>query len=138
MCVCVCVCVCVCACTYIHHACQCKRYERNGFDPQVRKIPWRRAWQPTPVFLCGESHVQKNLGGYSPQCRSESDMTEVTQHARTLTMVLEDLTGLTTIIREFFPTVLAFLLPFRMLPWTNNVSFPNLCLVLFIHHSVTV
>ena len=31
------------------------------FDPWVGKIPWRRAWQPTPVFLAGESHGQRNL-----------------------------------------------------------------------------
>ena len=35
-----------------------------GFDPWVRKIPWRRAWQP--VFLPGESHGQRNLVGYGP------------------------------------------------------------------------
>ena len=31
------------------------------------KIPWRRKWQPTPVFLPGESHGQRNLTGYSPR-----------------------------------------------------------------------
>ena len=36
-----------------------------GFDPWVRKIPWRRKGQPTPVFLPGESHGQRNLAGYS-------------------------------------------------------------------------
>ena len=36
------------------------------FDPWVGKIPWRRAWQPTPVFLPGESHGQRGLVGYSP------------------------------------------------------------------------
>ena len=35
-------------------------------DPWVGKIPWRRVWQPTPVFLPGESHGQRSLGGYSP------------------------------------------------------------------------
>ena len=39
---------------------------RPGFDPWVGKIPWRRAWQPTPVFLLGESHGQRSLAGYSP------------------------------------------------------------------------
>ena len=37
-------------------ACQCRRCRRHGFDPWVEKIPWRRKWQPTPVFLgfpCG-------------------------------------------------------------------------------------
>ena len=38
-----------------------------GFDPWVRKIPWRRKRQPTPVFLPGESHGRRSLVGYSPQ-----------------------------------------------------------------------
>ena len=36
------------------------------FDPWVWKILWRRAWQPTPVFLRGEFHEQRSLEGYSP------------------------------------------------------------------------
>ena len=44
-------------------ACQCRKC---GFDPWVRKIPWRRKWQPTPVFLPGKSHGQRSLVGYSP------------------------------------------------------------------------
>ena len=44
--------------------CQCRRYKRCGFDPWVGKIPWRRAWQPTPVFLTGESHEQGSLMDY--------------------------------------------------------------------------
>ena len=44
-------------------ACQCRRHKRHGFDPQVRKVPQRRAWQPTPVFLPGESHGQRSLVG---------------------------------------------------------------------------
>ena len=39
--------------------CQCRRCKRCRFNPWVRKIPWRRAWQPTPVFLPGESHGQR-------------------------------------------------------------------------------
>ena len=42
---------------------------------------WIRAWQLTPVFLLGETHGQKNLAGYSPWDRKESDTTEVTLHA---------------------------------------------------------
>ena len=42
------------------------RLKRYRFDPWVGKIPWRRALQPTPVFLPGESHGQRNLAGYSP------------------------------------------------------------------------
>ena len=45
-------------------------------DPWVRKIPWRRAWQPTLVFVPGESHGQSSLAGCSPQGPTESDMTE--------------------------------------------------------------
>ena len=41
---------------------QCRRH---GFDPWVRKIPWRRKWQPTPVFLSGEFHGQRSLVGYN-------------------------------------------------------------------------
>jgi len=47
-------------------ACQCRRHGRRGFPPWIRKIPWRKAQQPTPVFLPGESHRQKSLAGYSP------------------------------------------------------------------------
>ena len=43
---------------------------RLGFDPWVGKIPWRRAQQPTPVFLPGESHGQRILAGYSPWGRT--------------------------------------------------------------------
>ena len=58
--------------------CQCRRYKRCGFHPWVRKIPWRRAWQRTPVFLPGVSHGQKSLAGYHPWDRTESDTTEAT------------------------------------------------------------
>ena len=46
-------------------ACQCRRCKRQGFSPQTRKIPWRWVWQPTPVFLPGESLAQRSLAGYS-------------------------------------------------------------------------
>ena len=52
---------------------------RDGLDPWVKKIPWRRAWQPTPVFLPGDSHGQRSLEeGYSPSGHKESDMGEAT------------------------------------------------------------
>ena len=60
--------------------CQCRRSIKHGFNPQVGKAPWRRAWQPTPVFLPGESHGQRSLAGYSPQGHKGSDMTAGTQH----------------------------------------------------------
>ena len=67
----------ICVCIYIgmgfpggtsgkELACQCRRQKRCKFDPWVRKIPWRRSWQPTPVFLPGESHGQRSLAGYNP------------------------------------------------------------------------
>ena len=46
--------------------CQCRRYKRLGFNPQLRKISWRRAWQPSQVLLPEESHGQRSLAGYSP------------------------------------------------------------------------
>ena len=49
---------------------------RPGCDLWVRKIPWRRAWLPTPVFLLGESNRQSNLSGYDPWGGKESDTTE--------------------------------------------------------------
>ena len=45
---------------------------------QGQEEPWRRAWQPTPVFLPGESHGRRGLVGYGPQDHRESGMTEVT------------------------------------------------------------
>ena len=44
-------------------ACQCRRC---GFDPWVGKMPWKRKWQPTPIFLPGKPHVQRRLVDYSP------------------------------------------------------------------------
>ena len=43
-----------------------KRHKKHEFDSWIQKIPWRRAWQSTPVFLPGESHGQRSLAGYSP------------------------------------------------------------------------
>jgi len=53
--------------------CQCRKH---GFDPQLEKIPWRRKWQPTLVFLPGKSHGQRGLVGYSPWGRKEPDMAQ--------------------------------------------------------------
>ena len=54
----------------------CLQCRRPGFHPWVRKILWRRAWQPTPVLLPGESHGQRRLVGYSPWGHKGSDTTE--------------------------------------------------------------
>ena len=52
------------------------RCKRQGFCPWSGKIPWRGAWQPTPVFLPGESHGQRSLAGYGLQGHEVSDTTE--------------------------------------------------------------
>ena len=66
-------------------ACQFKRHRRQGFDLWVRKIPWRRKWQPTPVFLLGKFHGQRSLVGYSPWGHKESDMTDTLTQTHTQT-----------------------------------------------------
>ena len=52
------------------------RMKRCRFDPWVGKIPWKKAWQPAPVFLPGKSYGQRSLMGYEGS--KESDMTEAT------------------------------------------------------------
>ena len=52
---------------------QCRSHRRCRFDPWVRKIPYRRKWQPTPVFLSGQCQGQKSLVGSSPWGPKESD-----------------------------------------------------------------
>ena len=52
--------------------------KRHRFDPGVGKIPWRSAWQPTPVFLPGESQGQRTLDGCGPRGRKELDTIEAT------------------------------------------------------------
>ena len=59
---------------------QCRRCRRCGFDPWVEKIPWRREWLLTSVFLPQESHGQKGLAGYSLWGRKEMDTIEATKH----------------------------------------------------------
>ena len=62
---------------FIHSSLSQKTY---AMIPWGRKIIWRRAWQPTPVFLPGESHGQRSLAGHSPRGHRGSDMSEVTEH----------------------------------------------------------
>ena len=52
--------------------CQCRKC---GFDPWVEKIPWRRSWQPTPVFLPGESPWTEEPGGVQSWAHTDSDTT---------------------------------------------------------------
>ena len=62
---------------------------RLGFDPWVRKIPWRRAWQCTSVFLPGESHGQGSLAGYSPQgvAQSQTRLKRLSTHTMQLLLL---------------------------------------------------
>ena len=56
-------------------SCPCRRCRWLRFNLWVREIPWRRKWQPTPVFLPGKSHWQRSLVGHSPWGHKELDMT---------------------------------------------------------------
>ena len=58
-----------------------RRHKRCGFNLWVRKIPWRRVWQPTLVFLPREFDGQRILVGYSPLGRKELDTTEAMYHS---------------------------------------------------------
>ena len=77
-------------------ACQCRRCRRQGFDPWVGKSPWRRKWQPTPVFLPGEFHGQRSLVGYSPRGHKKLDTTEQLNNKRDITSRPSTLTKSTT------------------------------------------
>ena len=56
----------------------CLRCRRYGFYPWDRKRPWRRIWQPTPVFMLRKSHEQRKLEGYSPRGQKKLDTTATT------------------------------------------------------------
>ena len=63
-------------------------------------MPWRRAWQPTPVLLPGKSHAQRSLTGYSPQGHKKLDTTEMTEH-----IVQDDLNERVTPAQTIFKSV---------------------------------
>ena len=60
----------------------CLQSRRVGFDPWVGKIPWRRGWLLTPIFLPGEFHCRRSLVGCRVWGCKESDTTEAIYHAR--------------------------------------------------------
>ena len=62
-------------------ACHYRRHKRHSFDPWVGKIPWRRKWQPIPVFLPGASHGLRCQQDYSPWGCKVSDTSEATEHS---------------------------------------------------------
>ena len=64
---------------------QCKRHGRHGFNPWIRKILWRKQWQPTPVVLPGEFHGKRSLGGFIQSMGSQRVRHSwVTERAHTL------------------------------------------------------
>ena len=80
-----------------------RSHERCEFDPCVRKIPWRRKWQSTPVFLPGEFHGQKSLERYSSWGSKESDKTEQLTLTHSLTDSLSLGWGLRCCISDKLP-----------------------------------
>ena len=65
----------------------CLQCWRPGFDPWVRKIPWRREWLLSPLFLPRESHEQRSLLGFSPWNHKELDITGWLTHIKVITSV---------------------------------------------------
>ena len=80
--------------------CQCRSRRRYRFNPWVRKIPWRKKWQPIPVFLSGKFHGQRCLAGYSPKCCKELDITEATECTHTHTQTHRMLMAIKDIYQE--------------------------------------
>ena len=85
--------------------CQCRRGKRCGFDPWIGKIPWRRAWQPTAMFLPEESHGQRSLVAYSPCGRKELDRTERLIHTR------EEVVNLVSALQQVMWQEVLYILP---------------------------
>ena len=57
---------------------------RYSFNPWIEKIPWRRKWQPTPVFLPGQFHGQRSLAGYGPWGHKRVGLRDLaTEHTHT-------------------------------------------------------
>ena len=97
--------------------CQCRRQKGLGFDLWVSKIPWRRKWQPTPVFLPGKSCGQKSLVGYSLRGCKESNTSE---HA------------CTTYTRYNWLFLNSGILELHHLFWEENI----LCSLVHVHHQL--
>ena len=102
----------------------CLQCGRPKFDSWVGKIPWRRKWQPTPVFLPGEFHGQRSLESYTPWGRKESDTTKQlthTQHTLLLYQVV-----LVSAEASFSKTKFSHLTTLQFLPNCVLPQFPHL------------
>ena len=115
-----------------------------GFNPWVGKIPWRRKWQPTPVFLPGESHGQRSLVGYSPQGHKELDTTEQLHFTKQLhTYITQTKFPVCNMYMDFLDSVF-FLLPkskmhfllviFLAFSFLILISFPLLWLLSWVQY----
>ena len=76
-------------------ACQCRRHMRLGYDPWVRKIPWSRKWQPTPVCLPGKFHGQRSLA------LGSQSRTRLSMQAGSLTLLTAPVASLFTLSALF-------------------------------------
>ena len=84
-----------------------RRCKRCEFDPWVGKIPWRRAWQPTPVLLPGESHGQRSLVGYSPWIAKSQTWLSDWAQAKTTHSLISSMSSLNSCLsNESSPTTL--------------------------------
>ena len=68
-------------------------------------MPWRRPWQPIPVFLPGEFHGQRNLVDYSPWGCKESDTTEVTEHTHAYMFRMGNVSKSEDSAKGYFPNM---------------------------------
>ena len=90
----------------------CLQCGRPGFNPWVRKIPWRRKWQPTPVLLPVKFHGQRSLVGYSPWGCKELNRTEQLHsfiHSRIMSLQFSSVQSLSHV--RLFVT-----------PWTESLA----------------
>ena len=81
---------------------------RYGFDPWIGKVPWRRKWQPTPVFFPGEFHGQRSLTGYRPWGHKESDTIErlsTAQYIKWASLVAQMVKNLPAIWETWVPSL---------------------------------
>ena len=98
-------------------ACQCRRH---GFNPWVRKIPWRREWQPTLVSLPGEAHGGRSLEGHSPWGGRELDTTE----SLTLSLEVQMIKNLSA-LQETWVYPWVWKIPWRRKWQSTPVFFPG-------------
>ena len=70
-------------------ACQSRKHKKCRFCPCVGKIPWRREWQPTPIFLCGESPWAQELSRLFPWGLKELDMMSVNTPASSVFQLID-------------------------------------------------